>query len=132
MSMEIKFKDGDPLVCEGPVTARDAMEMINFPKRENVVACRVNRVQRPLSWEIVMDSFVEFITTDSIEGIEVYIRTLSFLLTSAATRIRGMRLSLTQSMSYSYYYESPDGEITEDICRELEAEMRRMVGRWKK
>ncbi|MCC8058826.1 nucleoside kinase [Cloacibacillus sp.] len=127
MSIEIKFKDRDPLIFEKPVTAREALEKIDFPKRKNVVACRVNRVQRPLSWEIVMDSFVEFITTDSIEGIEVYICTLSFLLTSAATRLKGIRLHLTQSMSYSYYYESPDGEITEDLCRELESEMRRMV-----
>ncbi len=127
LSIEIKFKDRDPLIFEKPVTAREALEKIDFPRRENVVACRVNRVQRPLSWEIVMDSFVEFITTDSIEGIEVYIRTLSFLLTSAATRLKGIRLHLTQSMSYSYYYESPDGEITEDLCRELESEMRRMV-----
>lgn len=127
LSIEIKFKDRDPLIFEKPITAREALEKIDFPKRENVVACRVNHVQRPLSWEIVMDSFVEFITTDSIEGIEVYIRTLSFLLTSAATRLKGIRLHLTQSMSYSYFYESPDGEITEDLCRELELEMRRMV-----
>ncbi len=127
LKIEIKFRDRDPLVCEGPVTARETLELIGFSKKDEVVACRVNRVQRPLSWEIVMDSFVEFITTDSIEGIEVYIRTLAFLLTSAATRLRGMRLNLTQSMSYSYFYESPDGEITEEICRELEAEMRRMV-----
>ena len=63
-----------------------------------------------------MDSYIEFITTDSIEGIEVYTRTLAFLLTAAATRVLGVRLHLTQSMLYSYFYESPERELSEEDC----------------
>ena len=108
MSFEIKIKDACTLSSDKTITAREALALSNFPKKEAVVACRVNREQRPLSWELVMDSYIEFITTDSIEGIEVYTRTLAFLLTAAATRVLGVRLHLTQSMLYSYFYESPE------------------------
>lgn len=127
MSFEIKIKDMNPLVSDRAVTAREVLETVDFPKSETVVACRVNRVQRPLSWEIEMDSYIEFITKDSLEGIEVYIRTLGFLLTSAATRLKSIRLHLTQSMFYSYFYESPDTKLTDEDCAELSAAMRRMV-----
>ena len=127
MSFEIKIKDACTLSSDKTITAREALALSNFPKKEAVVACRVNREQRPLSWELVMDSYIEFITTDSIEGIEVYTRTLAFLLTAAATRVLGVRLHLTQSMLYSYFYESPERELTEEDCAALRAEMRRMV-----
>ena len=89
VSFEIKIKDACTLSSDKTITAREALALSNFPKKEAVVACRVNREQRPLSWELVMDSYIEFITTDSIEGIEVYTRTLAFLLTAAATRVLG-------------------------------------------
>ena len=127
MSFEIKIKDFNPYIAEEPITAKNLLEHIDFPKKDSVVACRINRVQRPLSWNIVMDSYAEFITTESIEGIEVYIRTLSFMLTSAATLLKNIRLNLTQSMCYSYYYECPGREITPEECAELAEEMHRMV-----
>lgn len=127
LSFEIQIKGARTLTSDKTVTAREALELTDFPKKETVVACRVNREQRPLSWELVMDSYIEFITTDSIEGIEVYTRTIAFMLTAAATRLLGVRLHLTQSMFYSYYYESPERALTEDDCRALGEEMRRMA-----
>ena len=119
MSFEIKIKDACTLSSDKTITAREALALSNFPKKEAVVACRVNREQRPLSWELVMDSYIEFITTDSIVGIEVYTRTRAFLLTAAATRVLGVRLHLTQSMLYSYFYESPERELSEEDCAAL-------------
>ena len=127
MSIEIRFRDREPYYSDKPVTARELLKELDFPDRKHIVACRVNRVQRPLSWELVMDSFVEFIPSTSLEGIEVYTRTLSFLLTSSATKLFGMKLHLTQSMGFSYFYESPEGEISEEDCRRLQEEMRRLT-----
>ena len=125
--IKVTFKDMTSIDNDFPMTAREILVKTNFPKRESTVACRVNRIQRPLSWMISMDSSLEFITTDSVEGLEVYNRTLAFILTSAATRICGIRLRLSQSMHYSYYYESPDGEITPSQYNEIYDEMKRMV-----
>lgn len=127
MGIEITFIDMPSLSNSFALTAREVLSQTDFPNKESVVVCRVNSVQRPLSWLIDMDSEVEFITTDSIEGMDVYIRSLSFMLTSAATRCCGIRLQIRQSMNYSYYYESPDGPITREHCKVIRAEMRRMV-----
>lgn len=127
MGIEITFLNMPSFKNGFALTAREILSRTNFPNKENVVACRVNRVQRPLSWLIDMDSEVEFITTDSIEGIDVYLRSLSFMLTSVATRCCGIRLQIRQSMNYSYYYESPDGPVTEECRNVILTEMRRMV-----
>ena len=127
MSFTVSFNDMPELKMDFALTARAVLVRTSFPKKDLVVACRVNRVQRPLSWMIDMDSHVEFITSDSIEGAEVYLRTISFMLTSAATRLCGIRLHLRQSMHYSYFYDSPDGAVTEEQRRVILKEMHRMV-----
>ena len=127
MSLTISFNDMKEIKADFPITAREALTRTDFPKKDRVVACRVNRVQRPLSWEIDMDSKLEFITYDTIEGAEVYLRTISFMLTSAATRVCGIRLHLRQSMNFSYFYDSPDSPVTDDQRKCILAEMHRMV-----
>ena len=128
MSVNITFSDGSAFKSEFPLTAREVLARSGHNGKDaQVVACRVNHVQRPLSWQIAMDADVEYITTNSIEGREVYQRTLEFMLTSAATRICGIRLHLRQSMNYSYYYESPDGPVTEEQLKNIRDEMDRMV-----
>lgn len=129
MGIKITFYDMHAIAINNdlPLTAREVLSMTDFQDSENVVACRVNNVQRPLSWLIDMDSKVRFITTDSIEGLDVYLRTTSFMLTSAATRCCGIRLQIKQSMNYSYYYESPDAPVTEAQREIILREMRRMV-----
>lgn len=127
MGITVTFRDLPDIRSDFPLTAREILARVDFSKKDCVVACRVNRVQRPLSWCVSMDSYIEFITTDSVEGIEVYIYTISFMLTSAATRVCGIRLHIRQSMNYSYFYESPDGPITEEQREKIEKEMRRMV-----
>lgn len=127
MGIEISFSDMPPVNNDFALTVREIMSRTDFPDKENVVACRVNNVQRPLSWLIDMDSEVEFITRDSIEGIDVYIRTISFMLTSAATRCCKIRLQIKQSLNYSYYFESPNAEITKEQLAIIRTEMRRMV-----
>lgn len=127
VSINITFNDMSEIKLEFAATARAVLAKADIPRKEFVVACRVNRVQRPLSWLIDMDSHLEYISLDSIEGAEIYLRTLSFMLTSAATRVCGIRLHLRQSMNYSYFHDSPDGDITPEQIKAIDAEMRRMV-----
>lgn len=127
MGIEVTFPNLPVMKNDVALTAREILNKTDFADKDNVVACRVNHVQRSLSWLIDMDSEVEFITRDSIEGIDVYTRTISFMLTSAAKRCCGIRLQIKQSLNYSYYYESPDGPVTVEHCEAIQAEMRRMV-----
>lgn len=123
----IKIKDSSELTSDFPLTAREVLARLDYPDKKLVVACRVNAVQRPLSWKIDMDSVVDFIKTDTLEGMEVYIRTLSFMLTTAARRACQIRLTLRQSINNAYYYDSPSGPISGKQCKEILEEMRRMV-----
>ena len=125
--IKIAFRDMEEIQSEFALTVREILARVDFNGKDRVVACRVNRVQRPLSWIVSMNSFVEFVTTESVEGIEVYIRTLSFMMTSAASRKCGIRLHLRQSMNYSYYYDSPDGALTEEQKNVIADEMHRMI-----
>lgn len=127
MGICVTFVDGSEFKSEFPLTAREVMARTGIMKGKSVVACRVNHVQRPLSWHICFNSTVEFISLDSIEGMEVYIRTLSFMLTSTAHRVCGIRLHLRQSMNYSYYYESPEGPVTQEQVKLISDEMNRLV-----
>ena len=115
------------MTVEPMTTAYELLEKINFPNKDTVVACRVTKLQRSLSWKLSIDSCVDFVTTDSIEGIEVYQRTLSFMLTSAATRMLGLKLHLSQSMNQSYFYVSTENPITHDQLDIIFNEMQRMV-----
>lgn len=127
MAIKVTFPNMPPIENEFALTAREILSRTTFPNKENVVVCSVNNVQRPLSWLISMDSEIQFITTDSIEGMDAYIRSISFMLTSAATRCCGIRLQIRQSLNYSYFYESTNGPITEEHRKVIMAEMCRMV-----
>lgn len=127
MSFTVTFKDMPDHQYDFPVTAREILVLSDLSKKEMVVACRVNRVQRPLSWKIDMDSKLEFISCDTIEGAEVYVRTLCFMLTSAAARVCGIRLHLRQTMNFSQFYDSPDGPVTKKQLELILEEMKRMV-----
>lgn len=109
------------------VTAYEILRLSDLANKDSVIACRVNGLQRPLSWKLNFDSELEFIDTYSREGIAVYTNTLIMLLTNAALRIKNYRLLLTQSVSDSYYFVNDDKEISESDMHEIEAEMRRMV-----
>ena len=123
----IAFKNDVKLTSEFALTAREALAKLDIQDKNLVVACRVNGIQRPLSWKIDMDSSIDFIMADTIEGLEVYRRTIAFMLTSAARRVCGIELTLRQSMNNAYYYESPDGPVSDAQRRDILAEMRRMV-----
>ena len=125
--LKIKIPEMRDVTVKAFTTVQELLRMIDFPNKESVVACRVNKVQRSLSWVLSIDSYVEFITTDSIEGIDVYLRTLSFMLTSAAIRKTGLKLHLSQSMNQSFYYKSIEKPITMKHRDLIFNEMQRMV-----
>ena len=125
--IKIKIPEMQDVTVKAFTTVQELLKIIDFPNKYSVVACRVNKVQRSLSWVLSIDSYLEFITTDSIEGIDVYLRTLSFMLTSAAIRKTGLKLHLSQSMNQSFYYKSIEDPITMKQRDLIFNEMQRMV-----
>jgi len=127
MSITIKFKDRPNLISEDPITVREVLAKTGCSEEKGIVAARVNHFQRPLSWQITFDSEIDFVMMNSIEGLEVYTRTLQLMLTSAADRVCGIKLRLRHSMSQSYFYDSADISISNEQFKKIDEEMHRMV-----
>lgn len=92
-----------------------------------VMAWRVNRILRPLSWVVDDDAEVEFVDTSSFEGMEIYRSTLTFAMAVACRRMTGSDVSVKYSMSDSYYCELDDGDATEEQVDMIRREMTRII-----
>ena len=66
--IKITFRDIREMYSEFSLTVREILAKVDFAAKDRVVACRVNRVQRSLSWKISMDSFVEYVPHPMMSG----------------------------------------------------------------
>jgi uridine kinase len=113
--------------CEMPLTGAELLSLAKAEMAHQVVACRVNHYLRPLSWVIDGASDVEFVDTGSFEGMEVYRRTLSFLLVMASKRALGQDVIIRHSMSDGYYCEFVGGEASQGDVEAIRGEMKRLI-----
>jgi uridine kinase len=104
-----------------------ALSDIGDDSRGLVIAWRVNRILRPMSWVVDDDADVEFVDTSSFEGAEIYRSTLTFLMVLACKRAIGRDVAVRYSMSDSYYCEFPGATATEEDIERVRDEMRKMV-----
>ena len=84
MGFIVDVKDNCKLSAEEPLRGQDVLAVCGKKGESNIVAWRVNNYLRPLDWIVDDDCFVEFVDTSSFEGMEVYRRSLSFLLVLAS------------------------------------------------
>ncbi|MDI9370679.1 MAG: nucleoside kinase [Synergistaceae bacterium] len=115
MAFTITVKNGPVFSSDVPITARTVLSECNPDgERSNIVAWRVNNYLRSLDWVIEDDATVEFIDTSSFEGMEVYRRSLSFLLVLACKRALRKDVLIRHSISEGCYWDFVDGEISVD------------------
>ncbi|HOU33042.1 MAG TPA: nucleoside kinase, partial [Synergistaceae bacterium] len=95
--------------------------------RREVVAWRVNRYLRSLDWIIDEDATVELVDASSFEGMEVYRRTLSFLLVLACRQALGCQISIRHSISNAYYCELSCGPASADQVARIRQALRDLV-----
>ena len=115
------------LRCETPLTGSEVLSLSGYGGANNVVAWRVNRNLRPLGWVVDEDASVEFVDTGSFEGMEVYRRTLSFLLVQASKKVLGQDVTIRHSMSDGYYCELSGGPATEEQVGAIKQGMAHLV-----
>ncbi|MDR0708962.1 MAG: nucleoside kinase, partial [Spirochaetaceae bacterium] len=84
----------------------------NFGALESpLAAVKVSNRIIPLSGRLEINASLEPVTVDSPAGIEIYRRSLAFLLSIAAREIfPKRRLVIGHSLGYSYYYNFEDGK----------------------
>jgi uridine kinase len=123
------FQDGkvNKLYSDMPIMGHDVLSLTETEERGLVIAWRVNRILRPMSWVVDDDADVEFVNTSSFEGAEIYRSTLTFLLSLASKRALGKDVAVRYSMSDSYYCEFIDGAASSEQIARVKEEMSKMI-----
>jgi len=130
MAFTIEVANGPVFSSDVPVTGKSVLsESRPDGEEKTIVAWRVNNYLRSLDWVIEDNTRVEFIDTSSFEGMEVYRRSLSFLLVLACKRGLAKDVVLRHSISEGYYWEFVEGEVTDEDLAVIKATMADLVGK---
>ncbi|NLG94011.1 MAG: nucleoside kinase, partial [Acetomicrobium flavidum] len=126
-SFTVHIKDNGSLTSERPLRGQEVLLACGKDGESNIVAWRVNNYLRSLDWTVDDDCFVEFVDTSSFEGMEVYRRSLSFLLVLASKRALSEDVFIRHSISDGYYCELESGSVSEDKVWAIKEELKRLV-----
>ncbi|MDR2175618.1 MAG: nucleoside kinase [Synergistaceae bacterium] len=126
MSFTIKIKDGKYVTSESPLSGRNVAAEAGLPA-EGIVAWYVNNYVRPLEWVVEDDASVEFITTHSLAGLQIYRRSLDFLFIIACGKVLDRKAILRHSIGEGHYWEFDGGEVTASDAYRLHAAISDMV-----
>lgn len=131
MAFNVNVSKGDSIeqiFAESPMMGHEVLSLAGCPDKRSIMAWRVNRILRPLGWVIDEGADVEFVDTSTFEGMEIYRRTLVFVLVLACKRIMGKDINVRYSMNDSYYCEFHDGTpVSDSQVAQIREEMANLV-----
>lgn len=130
MGFYVNVSKGDTverIQADTPLLGHEVLSLTDFQNQHTVMAWRVNRILRPLGWVVDEDADVEFVDTSTFEGVEIYRRTLTFLLVIACKRAVNKDVIVRYSMNDSYYCEFPGEVSTAEEIELIKAEMKNLV-----
>ncbi len=131
MSYKITVTNTAEIESVEPLSGEEILLRIcNGSKRPpNVVAWHVNNYLRSLDWVIDDDCVVDFVDTSSFEGMEVYRRSLSFLLVIACRNALDQDLRIRHSISEGYYWELEKGSVSPEQLLKIKASLTDIIER---
>ncbi len=131
MGFYVNVSKGDSveqIPAETPMMGHEVLSLAGCTDKRSIMAWRVNRILRPLGWVVDEEADVEFVDTSTFEGMEIYRRTLVFVLVLACKRVAGKDISVRYSMNDAYYCEFQDGTpVDEARVAAIKAEMQNLV-----
>lgn len=127
MAFTIEVAGHGRIKTDTPLMGQEVLSLATKCKREGVVAWRVNRILRPLGWVLDESSCVEFVDTSSFEGMEIYRKTLIFLLVIACKNVLNRDIIVRHSMNDSYYCDFADYSVSKKDVAAIAAEMQSLV-----
>ncbi len=96
--------------------------------KEEYIAAKINNEIVSLSYSIKVNSEIEFLTMNDNFGMEIYRRSLCFLLAKVADETyKDKRLIIEHSLGPGYYFEFENCEINKDDVKKLEDKMKDFV-----
>ena len=125
--MKIQYQD-KILDVKEPITISELFQKEIQTSENTVIAAKFNNEYKNLEYILHKDGKVELIDVTSKEGIKVYIRTLTFIVGKAFERIcPDKKLNVNYQLSNAMFYDIEGIDISEDLIKELEDEMRKIV-----
>ncbi|MDR1515257.1 MAG: nucleoside kinase [Synergistaceae bacterium] len=123
----LSMQSVEQITADTPMMGHEVLTLAGLRDKNRVMAWRVNRILRPLGWVIDDEADVEFVDLSTIEGIEIYQRTLTFVMALACKRALARGVIVRYSMSSSFYCELTGGEASEEQVTAIKEEMEHLV-----
>ncbi|MDR3255688.1 MAG: nucleoside kinase [Synergistaceae bacterium] len=117
----------ESITVDTPTMGHEVLTLAGFHGKGVTVAWRVNRILRPLAWLIDDDADVEFVDTSTLEGAEIYRRTLVFLMALACKRALSRDVIVRCSVGASFYCELTGGAAAEEEVAAVRDEMNKLI-----
>ncbi|MDR1019121.1 MAG: nucleoside kinase [Synergistaceae bacterium] len=117
----------EQITADTPMMGHEVLTLAGVGDMGRVMAWRVNRILRPLGWVIDEEADVEFVDMSTIEGIEIYERTLTFVMALACKRALSKGVIVRYSMGSSFYCELSGGDASPGDVEAIRDEMERLV-----
>ncbi|OHD24908.1 MAG: hypothetical protein A2086_03815 [Spirochaetes bacterium GWD1_27_9] len=122
----LKNDFNDTLELKYATYVKDLLKYVKEP--EKYIVAKVNNEITSFSFSIKVNATVEFLTMQDNFGMEVYRRSLSFLLAKVSTKLFPQRrLIIGHSLGPGYYFEYENHCVTKEEVRFLEEEMKKEV-----
>ncbi|MDR0616104.1 MAG: nucleoside kinase [Synergistaceae bacterium] len=117
----------EQITLDTPMMGHEVLTLAGLGGKDRTMAWRVNRMLRPLGWVIDEDADVEFVDMSTMEGLEIYVRTLTFVMALACKRALSRDIIVRYSMGASYYCELTGGPSSDEDVEAIRNEMTRLV-----
>ena len=125
--MKIYYKDKEYEVKEGETIQEVLQEEIRNSEY-TVIGALFNNEYENLGYEIKEEGKIDLIDISTREGMKIYKRTLTYLLGKAFEKLfPGKKMEVNYQLSNSMFCEAIDMDITEDMIKKLNDEMKVIV-----
>ncbi len=124
----LTFPDNSTMEAENEVTPITLMNRFDS-KEHTILAVKVNNEISSLYSSVNISAYIEPIYDNTVEGAEIYRRSLCFVLATAAHHLfPRARLLVGHSLGYGYYYTIENGKsLSQKDLDALKQEMKRII-----
>jgi threonyl-tRNA synthetase len=127
MVIKVTLPDGKVREVEQGTTIEQVAESVSPSLKKNAIAGKINGNAVDLNTPVDEDSYVEIITLDSKDGLEVYRHSTAHLMAQAIKRIYGnkaVKLGIGPVIQDGFYYDIDiENPLSSDDLVEIEREM---------
>lgn len=127
--MIITYKDDKKEINE-PIKVKDLFAEEIKNSKYNIIGCLVNNEYQTLTFELKVDSKVEFIDMSSKEGMKIYRRTLIYILGKAFGEVYPEALlSVDYQLAHSMFCEVDNMEVTDEMIEKVSNKIKEIVAK---